>query len=111
MTTVREQMLDAIKEAGDDPADVLCSYREVVDSEGYVDSWDKSLPRHDNVPATDLPEREYDDGYGGVDGEPVIGFSERYVYVKACYDGSEWVQAVPRSMEFVTDDIPVVGGG
>jgi hypothetical protein len=40
---------------------------------------------------------EFDDGYGGVEGEPFTAWGEKYVYFPICYDGSEWVGCAPRN--------------
>ena len=40
---------------------------------------------------------EFDDGYGGIEGEPFTAWGEKYVYFPATYDGSEWVGRVPRN--------------
>lgn len=111
-TTTRAQMERAIKSTGEDPASVVCFYRAIP--EGGDDAYD--IP--DDAPVVrcavaDLPMRLFDPGFGGVDGEPVIGFGPRYVYIKGCYDGSEWIQGIPRHPEGIVDknSLPVVGGG
>ena len=115
MTTTRQQMLEAIEKTGEDPRDVVCIWQECIGEDGFrVGSWDDEwlkMPLHRDVPATELPEREYSDDYGGVEGEPVIGFGPKFVYVKGCYDGREWIEAIPRHPESVTLPLPKVGGG
>ncbi len=109
-TTTRAQMLETIKATGEDPEKVFCIYQNVP-SDGYR-PFDFSPYPLETCPATALPERKFCPGYGGVEGEPVIGFGERYIYVKACYDGSEWITAIPKEPRFVTPgSIPEVGGG
>ncbi len=108
-TTTREQMLKTIKAVGEDPEKVFCIYQNVPD--GYRPCDFSNLPL-ETCPATALPEREFYPGYGGVEGEPVIGFGQRYIFVKACYDGSEWITPIPREPGIVTPgSIPEVGGG
>lgn len=34
--------------------------------------------------------REFDDGFGGSEGEPFTAWGEKYVYFPVVYDGSEW---------------------
>ena len=41
--------------------------------------------------------REFDDGYGGSEGEPFTAWGEKYVYFPVVYDGSEWVGFAPRN--------------
>ena len=42
-------------------------------------------------------ENEFDDGYGGSEGEPFWAWSKEYVFFCAVYDGSEWISKVPRN--------------
>ena len=39
---------------------------------------------------------EFDSGYGGTEGKPFLAWSNNYVYFPVCYDGSEWIERVPR---------------
>ena len=41
--------------------------------------------------------REFDDGYGGSEGEPFTAWGEKYVYFPVVYDGAEWVGSAPRN--------------
>ncbi len=40
---------------------------------------------------------EFDDGYGGTNGEPFTAWSKQFVYFPACYDGAEWIAYVSRN--------------
>lgn len=40
---------------------------------------------------------EFDNGYGGTNGEPFTAWGEEYVYFPICYDGAEWVGYAPRN--------------
>lgn len=40
---------------------------------------------------------EFDDGYGGAEGEPFTMWTLFRVYFPVVYDGSEWVGSVPRN--------------
>ena len=40
---------------------------------------------------------KFDPGYGGTNGVPFTLWTEDYVYFPAKYDGSEWVEGVPRN--------------
>lgn len=41
--------------------------------------------------------REFDDGFGSVEGVSFTAWGEKYVYFPICYDGSEWVGCAPRN--------------
>lgn len=107
METTKGQVANALKRTGDDPASLVCFYRPKTGERYHHDEFGPVV----RCTFDELPTREFDAGYGGVEGEPVICFSERYVYVKGCYDGSEWVSAVPRNPDSVGDTLPVIGGG
>jgi hypothetical protein len=100
MTTIKTQVVKTATGVGDNPESLVCFYRPF-------------LERYEFGPmvrctVAELPEREFNDGRGG---EPFIGFSDRYVYVCVTYDGSEWIEAVPRSPEVVeaTGKLPEIG--
>lgn len=106
MATAKGLLLRALEEVGEGPGDIECCF--------YTDNnfWREKGKPLVQCCFAELPEREFDSGYGGTEGESVIAFSARYVYVRACYDGSEWMEAVPRHPAFVTNvNIPEIGGG
>lgn len=41
--------------------------------------------------------KEFDDGYGGSEGEPFAAWGEKFVYFPVVYDGAEWVGSAPRN--------------
>lgn len=41
--------------------------------------------------------REFNDGYGGSEGQPFTAWGEKYVYFPVVYDGAEWVGFAPRN--------------
>jgi len=41
--------------------------------------------------------KEFDSGYGGVEGMPFTGWSENFVYFPVCYDGAESIGFVSRN--------------
>ena len=41
--------------------------------------------------------QEFDGGYGGTEGCSFTAWGGKYVYFPAVYDGSEWVECVPRN--------------
>lgn len=54
-----------------------------------------------NMATTLSPEglqKEFDDGYGGSEGEHFTAWGEVYVYFPVVYDGSEWVGYAPRNV-------------
>ena len=52
---------------------------------------------------------KFDSGYGGTRGRPFTAWTKDRVYFPVCYDGSEWVESVPRNFPgSVTEH---VGGG
>jgi hypothetical protein len=42
-------------------------------------------------------DREFDGGYGGSEGEPVLIWTEARVYFPVVYDGAEWMGSAPRN--------------
>lgn len=108
MTTIKRQVEDAARHAGDDPSAMICFIRRQIGGERWSEQWGPV----ERCTFAELPSREFDAGYGGHEGEPFIGFTDRYVYVCGQYDGSEWIDPVPRSPEGVKgpDDIPIIGG-
>lgn len=53
-------------------------------------------------------DEDFDAGYGGTEGKPFLAWSKNWVYFPVCYDGAEWVGAVPRNPG---DHKPVHWGG
>jgi len=109
MTTIRAQLEEAAATAGDDPSKLICYFMDVSRSDiSYRRGITDPPIQHGTI--EDLPAWEFSAGYGGVNGPPLIAFSKRYVYVQACYDGQEWVEAVPRHPKYATF-LPSLGGG
>ena len=54
-------------------------------------------------------DRQFDNGYGGTEGEPFTIWTMSRVYFPACYDGREWVESVARHPDGKPTDH--VGGG
>ena len=104
MTTRKQQLLEALKD-GDKPDDLICFYQHQA---GIRDEGDQQPILRCRF--GDLPEREFDDGFGGLEGEPCIAFSPNWVYVCQRHDGAEDMVAVPRHSGVVTF-IPWIGGG
>ena len=53
--------------------------------------------------------RNFNNGYGGSEGEPFTAWSEKYVYFPVVYDGAEWVGRAPRNPS--DEATKHVGGG
>jgi hypothetical protein len=108
-TTIKAQLQATAEEMGDDPETLECFYLPLRQGQR---TWEAEVRQRPMVRCgfADLPEREFYAGYGAVQGEPTIAFSDRYVYIRSVYDGAEAFEAVPRHPEHVTF-IPEVGGG
>lgn len=98
-TTIREMMREAIERAGDDEADVVCYWQPRYDR--YFNEPGEPPPPITQCAVADLPERPFDGGFGGEEGERIFAFSPRYVYVKHVYDGAESIHVVPRHPEHI----------
>lgn len=110
MATTKGQVTDALR-PGDSLGALVCYWQPLIGDRVWDDECWGPIQKTSGI---ELPEREFHSGYGGVDGERVICFSDRYVYIKVQYDGSEWVEAIPRSPESLLayGSIPeAVGGG
>ena len=74
--------------------------------ENKKDSWDNMLKC--TISQEEL-HREFDSGYGGEHGTPFLLWTKNRVYFAICYDGSEWVESVPRKP--CDEEIRHFGGG
>lgn len=72
MTTWKQQLDRAQKEAKDEAPIIACT----LDEAGLA--------------------REFCDGFGGTEGKPFTAWTENRVYFPVQYDGAEWVESVPR---------------
>ena len=105
-TTIRELIREALVVTGEQPEDLDCYYQD-----GYGDPYEEeNLKPTQCSSVRGLPEREYDTGFGGINGPPFIAFSEKYVYISVQYDGAETIEAIPRHPEFLGRRIPWPGG-
>jgi len=60
--------------------------------------------------ALDILDFEFDGSYGLEEGDDVIVWTKDKIIIKACYDGSEWYEALPRHPN--KDFVPFsIGGG
>ena len=74
----------------------LCNWKETLEKRMAYngESWG-------DVEANTLTEqamvREFDCGFGGVEGTPFTLWTKNHVYFPICYDGAEWVGSVSRN--------------
>lgn len=85
----------------------------VYDIEAIVvgaNSWGIGPETHEIDSVEELEQWSGNTGYGGENLPGIHVWTADRVYLKATYDGSEWVESVPRH-PVDTDDIGSVGGG
>lgn len=71
---------------------------------------DESWSSIESITLTDDQlDRDFDDSWGGTEGDPFTVWTAKRVYFPACYDGGEWVASVARN----PDGKPTshIGGG
>ena len=95
MTTWRKEIQDAMDKNKDSFDNfVECCITDDVGSK-------KEFGRYSNdgilTISLDWLDIEFYDGYGTSEGLPFVLWTEKYVYFPCVYDGSEWVESVPRS--------------
>ena len=73
MATWFDLLKEAMEEDGEDFASMICT----MDEAGL--------------------KKEFDDGFGNVEGAPFTAWGANWVYFPICYDGSEWVGHAPRN--------------
>ncbi len=110
MTTRKAQLLSAMESVGDSPNNVEKIFYINNGGKEWYSFYDEPKPEVEEVIFDNLPEREFHEGYGGTNGEPCIAFTKDYVYICIQYDGSEWMEAIPRNPDSVGDSIPWPGG-
>lgn len=49
------------------------------------------------APSEETLDVQFDDGFGGSEGPPVLIWTEQHVYFPVVYDGSEWLGSAPRN--------------
>lgn len=109
MATRREHLERALRD-GDRLEDLTIIFERERPDEIYDYDTERFLPC-EMIRGTiaDLPNVEFDDGFGGAEGPRLIAFSDRFVYVCHIYDGAQDIVAVPRHPE-TTTWLPEVGG-
>ena len=74
----------------------LCNWKEMLEERMAAngETWD-------DVEANTMTEqemvREFDYGYGVVEGAPFTLWTKNHVYFPLCYNGTEWVGSVSRN--------------
>ena len=112
MTTIKKQLLKALKEKGESPEDLEAIFYQTIPKGRGYDNTDAPIIK---CAFDQLPEREFDGSYGSVEGELIIAFTKCWVYIKTIYDGAEWIDAVPRNpenvlaLEKIKERIPIFG--
>lgn len=109
-TTTKQLVLDALVENNEGPDDVVFCAFEKLPSE---DDWRTRTGIIIQCQFDELPTIEFDSGYGGVNGEPILVYTKHNVYFKCTYDGAEWVASVPRTIKaaIALKNLPQHGGG
>ena len=116
MATAKSQLLDALTDNEESPEDIeAIFYQPAINCEtGEIEDypgWNGDLlPDPVSCTIDQLPEREFDNSFGAPEGEPVIAFTRKYIYICIQYDGSEWMEAIPRHPQYVKKPIPWPGG-
>lgn len=108
MATRKSQLIEALEDNKETIQDVMEVFWQeyIVNERGYPDYGEI---KHGTF--NDLPEKNFHAGYGGINGEPCIAFTEKFVYISIQYDGFEWMEAIPRNPDSVGKSIPWPGGG
>lgn len=110
MSTIKKQLLKALKEKGESPEDLEAVFYQTIPKGCGYDDTDAPIIK---CTFDELPEREFDSSYGAVEGGLIIAFTKDWVYVKVTYDGAEWIDAVPRNpesvLEKINERIPIFG--
>jgi len=112
-TNTKKELLDALTRNNESPEDL-----EAVFYKPIVHLWEDSYKSKNKVVKCtfdELPEREFNPGYGSVvrflKGEPIYAYTKDWIYFKVCYDDSEWISWIPRNPENVKNSITVYGDG
>jgi hypothetical protein len=108
-TNTKKELLYALAINNESPEDL-----EAVFYKPVVHLWEDSYKSKDKVVKCtfdELPEREFNPGYGSVEGEPIYAYTKDWIYFKVCYDGAEWISWIPRNPENVKNSITVYGDG
>ena len=69
----------------------------------------ENLEKPNYISLNELLRREFDAGFGCIDGYNFILYTKDWVYFPCCYDGAEWIDRVPRHPN--KDYIPKHFGG
>lgn len=111
MTTTREELKAALAYKNETEQDIILIMHHPRDK-----SWENSetaVTYHKTLDTVPNVDAEYDAGFGTQEGDNVIMYTERHVYFKLVYDGSENIVALastPTQAQREYDNyVPVVG--
>ena len=107
-TTIKEMVSNALKANNESTDDLVCFWQEREGSHYWFSEESEKCPIKSGG-FDDLPDREYDAGFGGTEGPPFIGYTKKHVYISVQYDGAEDIEAIPRHPKYVKY-IPWPGG-
>lgn len=85
----------------------MATWRYLIGNELFYknESWDDVIAV---APSEDVLDIEFDDGYGGSEGQDFLVWTKEHVYFPVVYDGAESVGSAPRNPQ--TQGQPHVGG-
>ena len=104
--TTRKEQLEAALRPGDTLDTLTIIYQPI---EGPCECWQEHTCPEPSPCSVDDLTRDFHGGYGGANGEPILAYSDRYVYFGHAYDGFDSIASVPRSPEHVGRTIPIIG--
>lgn len=105
MTTVKKQLVSAMELHNETPKDLEAVFYQDYSTDIY--EFNEEVIQ---CSFEELPDTEYDCGYGWVGGVPILAFSPTRVYFRVEYDGAEYIDSVPRFPINIVD-VPIMGGG
>lgn len=78
----------------------MTTWWQELKNRGWLSDVNKNYEWHNTYPATDTFEeflhKEFDDDYGGIEGDSFVILTKDWIYFPICYDGAEWIERVPR---------------
>lgn len=102
MTTWRNLVVAEMKRHGDMMGNTV-GWACDLKADEYDEDWQRVPPdlhfhNKERAPNSEWGwlDREFDDGWGGIQGHPFTLWTESRVYFPVTYDGKEWCASVPR---------------
>lgn len=93
MTTLRQQLLSTQERLGENVEFIVLGDRE---PDWDAEQVDQPVLTLEQVPAEVL-DREFDSGWGGTEGTPIMAWTKNFVIFSCQYDGSEWLSSIARN--------------